>query len=197
MKKISAAFFVSVFILVSASLAGAAPYSFQPTPADLWDLEHGHYYTWGIDWSVPTGEAIVGASLLFDDIHNYNNSENHLWVHLLDSATAGSTSGIDGNDNADSFDGQGILLNYWQNLSNIPQDITYDFDTSELTTLINYMIDGNFGLGFDPDCHFYNNGITLSIETTTHTPVPASVLLLGSGLLGLVGFRRKTRKSKM
>lgn len=211
MKKISAAFLVSALFLVSASLAGAATYTFQPTPNDLWNLDHGYYYTWGINWSVPAGETIVGASLFFDDIRNYDNSENHLWVHLLDSATAGTAEGTDSNDNVDYFADypacQHILLNYWHNLSddpldtatnpsNISRDITYDFKASQLDTLTDYLTDGNFGLGFDPDCHFYNNGITLTIETA-HAPVPASVLLLGSGLLGLVGFKRKTRKSKI
>lgn len=196
MKKISAAFFVSVFFLISASLAGAATYTFQPNPLDLSDLEHGHYYTWGIDWTIPDDERIESASLIFNDIKNWTNEANDLWVHLLDNSDSGVQSYSDNQSGGDDFTGQGILLVHLEDLSSISQDITYNFDASELTTLISYLTDGNFGLGFDPDCHFYNNGITLTIETT-HAPVPASVLLLGSGLLGLVGFKKKTKKSKM
>jgi len=161
----------------------AATYTFQPTPADLDDLDHSSYYTWGIDWDIPAGEIIVSASLSFDDIRNWNKKSNDLWVHLLDSANTGVTEYWDGEGGGDNFSGQGILLHHWQDLPASAQDITYDFDPFEIATLNTYVTDGNFGLGFDPDCHYYNNGITLNIETAP-VPIPTTILLLGSGLLG-------------
>lgn len=180
-------------IFIMAVGAEGASYTFQPSPVDLWDLNHDNYYSWGIDWNVPAGEAITGASLFFDDIENWNNDPNDLWVHLLDFLASGTVIGSDNAAGGDQFSGQGVLLNHWQNLPSTPQDITYLFDSAELLALNNYVLDGNFGLAFDPDCHYGNNGITLTIETS-NVPLPGAVWLLGSGLVSLVGIRKKLRK---
>ena len=43
---------------------------------------------------------------------------------------------------------------------------------------------GDFAFGFDPDCHYFNNGITLTITAIpASTPESPSIMLLGSGLL--------------
>jgi hypothetical protein len=66
-------------------------------------------------------------------------------------------------------------------------------------TLEDYIInDGLFGFGFDPDCHYYNDGISLLITTTFKeydNPVPEPVTGLGviAGLSGLAGYIRKRR----
>ncbi|MCP4686462.1 MAG: hypothetical protein GY859_00325, partial [Desulfobacterales bacterium] len=114
---------------------------------------------------------------------------NDLWVTALDSAAAGASMGHDGQGGGDYFAGQGISLNHWQNLPNTAQDITYDFSASEIAGLTGYLSDGNFGLGFDPDCHFYNSGITLTIETAV--PIPGAIWLMFAGLAGIIGVRRK------
>ena len=76
-----------VTVGVIAVSANADVYTFQPVPADLFDLEHSKYYTWKIDsgdFSLPSGETIIDASLFFDDIRNYDSSDNKLFVSLLD-----------------------------------------------------------------------------------------------------------------
>ena len=57
---------------------------------------------------------------------------------------------------------------------------------------------GNLALGLDPDCHFWNNGITLTLEylSATATPEPATMALLGSGLAGLY-YRRRQQNAKL
>lgn len=184
---------LSILLLLGlAATSNANTYTFQPVPADLWDLDHWSYYTWGINWSVPSGEEITGADLFFDDIRNWDNADNDLYIHLLDSASSGVSTGWDGQGGGDNFSGQGILLEWYHNLPISAQDITYVFDESEEDALETYLADGNFGLGIDPDCHYYNSGIELRIFTATghEVPEPATMLLLGAGLLGLFGLKR-------
>lgn len=191
MKKFAVSLCVIILLLFSGTQARALTVTWSPTPSDLNDLAHQRYYTWGINWSVPAGEYIVSASLSFDNIYNWRIETNDLWVHLLDSAALGVSSSWDGQGGGDNFAGQGVLLNHWQNLPTTPQDITYDFSLEEIAALSSFVGDGNFGLGFDPDCHFYNSGVSLSVSTA---PEPATMLLLGSGLIGLGVVRRRFRK---
>jgi hypothetical protein len=81
-------------------------------------------------------------------------------------------------------------------------DYTYNFTQSQLTALtayINAVPTGNITLAFDPDCHFFNNGISLtmvtgSISTSGAVPEPASLILLGTGLLLTASRYRRRRK---
>ena len=174
-------------VLFSTVQAGAV--SMQPDPVDLYDLSHGKYYIWGIDWRIPPEGSIVEASLSFDNIRNWEDEPNDLYVHLLDDPDVGAFYYADttpGNE----FEGQGILLNHWENLPDTGQDITYHFDTNELIALNQYASDGTFGFGFDPDCHFFNDGITFTFETGA-IPIPGAFFLLASGLICLIGVRRK------
>jgi hypothetical protein len=82
---------------------------------------------------------------------------------------------------------------------NHTDNFTYTFSTAELAILEGYINDGDnggrtvdFGFGFDPDCHFYNNGVCFTV-TTAHYSVPDTAMtymLLGLGLAGLAGCKR-------
>ncbi len=75
------------------------------------------------------------------------------------------------------------------------RNLSYSFLSLGLVDdLTSYAGNGRFGFGFDPDCHFFNDGVELVIQTT-NAPVPSTLLLLGSGLFGLVGVRRRKKKS--
>ena len=49
---------------------------------------------------------------------------------------------------------------------NTTQNVVFTFNQTQLAALIAYLNNGsNLAFGFDPDCHFWNNGITLTIHT--------------------------------
>ncbi len=188
-----------IFTLAAhSSNAAAAIYSFQPSDPDLDDLEHGTAYEWGIELNLSDDEVITGASIFFDNIRNFNSGTNDLFVTLLNGSPLGLTPFSDNQYPAENFFTTnrpgGIEIVRYRNLPAYEQDITYIFDATQLSDLYSYLIDdGSFGLGFDPDCHFYNDGITLTITTDIHAPIPSAIFLFGIGLLGLTGVSRRKR----
>ena len=190
---------VSLFMLVGSASANIM--TLEPTPKDMYDLDHYKYYTWGVGTARDVSDFVItGARLNFKQIRNYNNTPNVLYVTLLDSDGLG-LGGTNYNETAvyrdnqgggDAFAGQGTHLVTYVNLPSTPQDISYVFDASEIVAFNAYMQnDGDFALGFDPDCHFYNKGVSLDICYEV-VPEPATMTLLGLGGV-MVLVRRKRR----
>jgi hypothetical protein len=179
-------------------MAEANLYTLQPPPApdhDLWDLDHNYYYAWKItpsELNLSSDEIITGASLSFDNIQNWDSQPNSLHISLLvgdDLSFTGEVfTGVDNSSSGDNVldDFAGISLVTFENLPNWPQDLSYDFTEGDIAILNVFAEDGVFGVGFDPDCHFWNDGISLTIETI---PEPTTCLLLGLG--ALMAIRRK------
>jgi hypothetical protein len=185
---------VSVILFLMLGLVGANAFSatirLAPNPSDLNDLDHDNYYTWGIVQPIPTGEKISSATLTFKDIRNWDNEPNKLYVHLLDKASTGVYVGSD-TRTGDYFAGKGISLVTYTNIPSTAKTLTYSFNLDQLATLNSYIQDTRFGLGFDPDCHFYNNGVSLTLETTPSVPEPATLAMMVLSAATLVLGRRR------
>ncbi len=187
-------------LVLAAQAAAAGVYTFQPDPPDLYDLGHDEAYLWGIGMTVPEGEAISSASLFFDNIRDWTGPPNDLHVTLIDSAGLGVVVFLDDGNPTNYFARWGELLVHYEDLPTEGQEITYEFSASDLDTLNDYVEDGNFGLGFDPDCHFWTCGVTLTLETEPQgsphedpsiPEPPAGPVLLGA--VGIIIARRRRR----
>ena len=201
--------------LGSTSVWGGS-YTFEPIPKNLYDLDHHTYYAWGIQWNGPQlgvagGEVLQSAVLKIDNIYNWDDNANVMHMWLVDSLPQvgwrriewpGVSIGRDDNqDPSDIFNTTNTvgvhLMDYSDTIpGNKPENLEIYLPLDQLQEYISN--DGKFGLAFDPDCHYYNSGISLLINTvaySTDQPVPEPVTALSviAAVGALTGYLRKRK----
>ncbi|MFO1449109.1 MAG: VPDSG-CTERM sorting domain-containing protein [Opitutaceae bacterium] len=208
-------------VLALTGTVRAGMYTFTPNPADLYDLDHHTAVAWGVTGTdalqsqLANGYRISGATITIDKIWDWKKEDDMLFINLLDDPKNGVQSYTDNTaDNVISnyFNGSGG--NKWQGSTALTTwsdpnggsaagaiNYSYTFGIADLAVLTSYLTDPTlngkaaFGLGFDPDCHYYNDGIKLIIYTEKiPTNVPdsgSSVVLLTLGLAACAYARRR------
>ncbi len=196
-KMILIAVVLMAFFAVNSALGVSyEPGCYRPYPEDLYDLPHGYAYMWGLEIEIPEHEQISGASILFKNIRNWTEEDNDLWLTLLDEpAIIGVRQYTDYSYPENYFgnwDASALELHHYEDLGDDAQDLLYVFSQDELDALNDYLADGDMALGFDPDCHFYNDYIEFCIETS-HIPEPstAAMFSIGTVVFGLAFVGRK------
>lgn len=171
------------------------PYGYSCIGSESVDLNHYYAYTWVLNDLNSIGNDAT-LEIVFHGIYNWVDYEdNILNVYIKD----GVDSGNDGYDARLSTypDWSGWThIGAWiyedTDNTNVYPDASYDvaFILNMNPEWVSYLTNGNgFTVGFDPDCHFYGD----RVDVNAPVPEPATLVLLGSGLLGLAGFRRKIR----
>ncbi len=103
---------------------------------------------------------------------------------MLDNPASGVKSFYDNEASGNYFQGQGTVEGTWTDpVGGHSTNTNLRFELGALGVLDKmnqYAADGKMGFSFDPDCHFFNDGVKL-VVTTAPVPEHGSFAVLGLG----------------
>jgi hypothetical protein len=119
------------------------------------------------------GMVAIGAN------HNITDNTDHA---ANDSPHAGTI------DQTHSFAANPIGVNY-----------TYTLSAADLAKLTTYITSsGDFAFGFNADCHYFDNGVTMQMTfAPTAVPEPGSILLFGTVAILVAGRMRRVKRARI
>ncbi len=176
----------------------------------------------GLASDLANGMIITKAEFKISDIWDWQRETDKLFIDLLNNPKYSGVKSITDNsaDNviSDYFTTASAATRTWSSMTPLTSwsdphgghstgfSLVYDLDPTQITILTGYLTDAktrygrttsvDFGFGLDPDCHYYDCGVTFTIDTGCRPPVPetgATLVLLALGLLALPGFKRLLR----
>ena len=214
---ISCVFFLISFAGVTGAMADTitinAPLALNSLYGESADELYSKWYSWALDYEdlgIPDDYYITSAHLFIDNVYNSDSAptSNNLYIDLLNNpkpniSSIGYTWGYDLKNGIGVLAGDYFLLSGTYDLDQLMDysDTDPGSSSSRVDLLIDvtpYLIsvlmdDDDFGFGFDPDCYFKNSGVSLVVQTSP-VPIPPSLLLLGSGVFGLIMSRGRRKR---
>jgi hypothetical protein len=145
------------------------------SPSALDSLEHKYFYVWEIDGlSIPEGQCITEAGLLFNNINNWREPENdELFIHLLSS---------DEIDYADSDLGMWVTYYGLQGIDSLSDDDLVDGNGDPLGDLLGVYKDENWSIRY---CRVYNPDEDFCLYITGDALVHLNDYIANNGIIGI------------
>ncbi len=153
---------------------------------DFWS-KYINVYQWRHDFSLPTGYSIQSATLT---------------IMTLDMEDAGAGAGLDDRLSLDSVEVLGAFDEVFTPAGRSYTPLTPNLSVFDLSPFLALLGDGSLEVALDTFGGSFRDMISidyaeLTIEAEERIieviPEPASLFLLGSGLLGILGLSRRTR----
>ncbi|MBN1765338.1 MAG: hypothetical protein JW860_08790 [Sedimentisphaerales bacterium] len=202
-----------LFVVICASVSHAAVTTWSLSSSDIYNWTDNNYYAWNLSYDL-NNEIITGAKLTYHNLINiFPDPADRISSTLMDAHKLDGTELAVGDGDVDAetnlilswtyfrwevtsaenqWADQGIVLGQHNPFFIFPQTVEYDLDglglIDELTDFLN---DGKFSIGIDPDCDWKASGVTFELITSNRIVPAPGAFMLGSLGFGLVTWLKR------